>query len=184
MPRGKKRTLRDIQNFIRKGLSDKLLRDLRQLKIVKEADIECASYYHLRKYIGEDAKWRVLARKHVHLTGHYVDLLLFNRYRPAVALELKWGQASIGKKDRRSLAAALAKLRVQKAYWLSATYSSKVGVSLKKKAVESGRLHQVIVPLGLTKTDLEDWKARRAKLRSGMAKGRGRRTVERSSYLS
>jgi hypothetical protein len=54
MPRGKQRTLQKIQKFIRKKLRAKLVRDLQGLRIVKEADVECAVYHHLRRYIGED----------------------------------------------------------------------------------------------------------------------------------
>lgn len=62
MPWGKRRTLQSIENFIRKKkhLRQKLLRDLENLRIVKEADVECAVYHHLRRYIGEGRKWRVL----------------------------------------------------------------------------------------------------------------------------
>src|SRR5712672_996755 len=103
MPQGKNRTLQNIQKFIKKKLTAKLQRDLRVLRIVKESDVECAAYHHLRRYIGEDPRWRVLARKHVPLTGHFIDLLLFKKYTPVIAMELKWGQINIGKKDRKSL---------------------------------------------------------------------------------
>ncbi len=54
MPQGKQRTLQNIQTFIRSRLPGKLRRDLQKLRIVKEADVECATYHHLRRYIGED----------------------------------------------------------------------------------------------------------------------------------
>jgi len=177
MPQGKQRTLQNIQKFIRKKLPVKLLRDLRGLRIVKEADVECAAYHHLRRFIGEDPLWRVLARKHVPLTGHYVDLLVFKRFRPVIALELKWGHVNIGKKDRRSLDGALAKLGVNKAYWLSAAWSAGKQQPLRKAQGESHVLHKIIVPLGLSGHKLQHWKQMRERLRSGMTHGRGKKLL-------
>ena len=54
--------LSDINNFIRNDLPGKLQKDLQALKIVKEADIECSAYFHLRKFIGERTDWKILAR--------------------------------------------------------------------------------------------------------------------------
>ena len=48
--------------------------------------------YHLRRFIGQDPKWRVFARLHVLRTGHYIDLLIFRKKCPMIALELKWNQ--------------------------------------------------------------------------------------------
>lgn len=175
MPRGKHRTLQNIQTFIRKRLPDKLRRDLQGLRIVKEADVECAAYHHLRRFVGEDPRWRVLARKHVPVTGHYVDLLIFKKYNPVIALELKWGQVNIGDKDRRSLNGALLKLGVNKAYWLSAVPSDKPREPLVKETVEKSVLHRIIVRLGLRGHKLEDWQRRRRMFRSEMGVGRGRR---------
>src|SRR5437879_9086644 len=108
MPWGRGRKLQDVESFIKKNrLRDKLLQDLQGLRIVKEADIECAVYYHLRRFIGKDPKWRVFARKHARLTGHYIDLLIFKKYRPVIAIELKWNRQDIGGKDRRALDKAL-----------------------------------------------------------------------------
>jgi hypothetical protein len=183
MPYGKHRTLQDIQKFIRKKLRVKLLRDLQGLRIVKEADVECAVYHHLRRYIGEDYRWRVLARKHVPLTGHYVDLLIFKQYRPVIALELKWGELNIGKKDRKSLHGALTKLGVNKAYWLSAVSSQKTKQPLLKESAERHVLHRIIVPLGFSGRKLLDWKERRRLLRSNMACGRGRKLLAKGSSI-
>ena len=177
MPRGKQRTLQKIQKFIRKKLPDKLVRDLQGLRIVKEADVECAVYHHLRRHIGEDPVWRVLARKHVPHTGHYVDLLIFKRYRPVIAVELKWGQLNIGKKDRKSLDGALAKLGVNKAYWLSAVSSQGKRKPLLKEETEKYALHRIIVRLGLSGRVLRDWKERRKRLRANMVQGRGRKLM-------
>jgi hypothetical protein len=179
MLQGRNRTLQDIQRFIRKkrprGLRAKLLRDLRGLRIVKEADVECAVYYHLRRYIGEDPKWRVFARKHVRKTGHYVDLLIFKNYRPVVALELKWGMVNIGKKDRKSLDKAIAKLKVQKAYWLSLVFSGSRKTKLLKKDKERNVLHEIIVPLGYSGEPLRRYREQRERFKSKMVVGRGQK---------
>src|SRR5882724_178278 len=124
MPRGKGRTLQNVETFLRKRLPEKLRLDLRGLQILKEADLECAAYHHLRRFLGEDPRWRVFARKYVPITGHYVDLLVFKRQRPVIAMELKWGRKEIGAKDTHSLRRALENLRVNKAYWFSAAVSA------------------------------------------------------------
>ena len=181
MPATKRRTLLEIETFIRKRLPVKLCRDLKYLRIVKEADVECAAYHHLRKFIGESRRWRVLARKHVPRTGHYVDLLIFKDYRPAIAMELKWGQTSIGKKDRHSLTTSLQKLGVHKAYWLSAVASRKEKRRWKKETVEKRVMHRIIVRLELTDKKLTAWTAKRKLFRSDMVVGRGRRLTEREA---
>jgi hypothetical protein len=152
-----------------------------RLRIVKEADVECAEYHHLRRYTGEDPRWRVLARKHVRRTGYYVDLLIFKNYRPAIALELKWGKRQIGTKDRQSLAAALEKLGVHKAYWLSAVSSEKPSESLLKESIEKGVLHCIIVRLGFSGPKLAAWKQRRKRFRERMGVGKGHKLIASSN---
>jgi hypothetical protein len=110
-------------------------------------------------------------------TGHYVDLLIFNRYRPVIAVELKWGQLNMGKKDRKSLDGALAKLGVNKAYWISAVASQTKHRPLLKRPAEKHVLHRIIVRLGLTGRKLNDWKERRKRLRANMTCGRGRKLL-------
>ena len=117
----------------------------------------------------------MLARKHVRVTGHYVDLLIFKGYRPAIALELKWGRVNIGTKDRRSLNRALRKLGVRKAYWLTAVSSEKPREQLVKETGEKYVLHRILVQLRLRGNKLEEWKRGRTRFRSEMAVGRGRR---------
>jgi hypothetical protein len=174
MPRGKERDLRDIQLFIRHKLPLKLQNDLRRLRIVKEADLECACYFHLRRYTGEDDVFKILARKHVPQTGHYVDLIVFKRNRPAIAVELKWGATEIRKKDRRSLNLALDRLRVRKCYWISATQAQKKAKHPTKRLGEKHRLLWRVVRLGLDGEELAQWQKQRARLRSDMMPGYGR----------
>jgi hypothetical protein len=179
MPRGRQRTLQDIESFIRKkrlhGLRAKLLRDLQEVRIVKEADVECAAYHHLRRFIGEDPKWRVFARKHVRMIGRYVDPLIFKNNCPVIALELKWNRMNIEKKDRKALYAAITKLKVQKAYWLSVVYSGQQKKKLPKTVEEKYALFPIVVRLGLAGKKLDDFIEQREQYRSKMAVGRGRR---------
>lgn len=172
MSRGKDRTLQNVETFLRKRLPEKLHRDLRGLRIVKEADVECAAYFHLRRFLGEDPRWRVLARKHVSITGHYVDLLIFKRERPVVAIELKWGKRRIGKKDKKSLGAALKKLRVNKVYWFSALAFAPSDRSAKN-GTEKYVFHQKLVTPRLSGEALKKWKDERARFRGKMGVGKG-----------
>jgi hypothetical protein len=179
MAYGRQRTLQDIENFIsqKRGgwLRAKLFSDLSRLRIIKEADIECAVYYHLRRYIGEDRRWRVLARKHVRHTGHYVDLLIFKKKLPRIAIELKWNQENIEKKDRDSLFDAITKLKVQKAYWISVSYRQKERIPLEKRPEEKYVLHRIVVRLGYTGVKLERFVEKRSQFMSQMSFGKGKR---------
>lgn len=177
MPRGKNRTLQALETFLRKKLQHKLCRDLNGLRIVKEADVECAAYFHIRRFLGEDPRWRVLARRHVRVTRKYVDLLIFKRERPTIAVELKWGKRQIGKKDKESLTGALEKLGVNKAYWFSALPSGKPLESDEKGQGEKYVFHKIIVSLGLSGSALEKWEQRRARFRGEMRTGKGRRRI-------
>lgn len=178
MPQGKNRTLQVLQTFLRKRLLQKLRRDLKRLRIVKEADVECAAYFHIRRFLGEDPRWRVLARRYVSRTGHYVDLLIFKGERPTIAVELKWGRKKIGRKDRKSLIGALEKLGVNKAYWLSALSSVSPRDPIVKDQKEKYVFHQLFITPGLTGVSLERWNQRRARFRDEMRAGRGRRRAE------
>lgn len=167
------KTLINIESFIRTQLPELLSRDLHKLRIVKEADIECCAYFHLRKLMGESSSWKVLARKHVPHTGYYVDILIFEKKTPRIAIELKWGKKKIGKKDRASLESALSQLGVNKAYWISALPSNKYA-SPPREESERYNLHQIIVPLELSDNKLKAWKVARAQYRNQMTQGAGR----------
>lgn len=163
----------DVERFIRAQLPILLALDLRQLRIVKEANLECCAYFHLRKFFGEKTTWNALARMHVPHTGHYIDILIFEEQIPRIAIELKWGKKEIGKKDRASLKSALTKLGVNKAYWFSALPSNQYSTQLREEG-DRYTLHQIIVPLELTEEDLPGWKKARAQYRSKMAIVTGR----------
>lgn len=167
------KTLLDVENFIRTQLPVLLALDLRELRIVKEADLECCAYFHLRKFFGEKTTWKALARKHVPHTGHYIDILIFEEHTPQIAIDLKWGKKEIGKKDRASLESALDQLGVNKAYWISALPSNQYTTPPREEG-DRYTLHQIIVPLELSDEALPGWKKARAQYRSKMAIGTGR----------
>jgi tetratricopeptide (TPR) repeat protein len=126
-------TLGKVEDYIEQKLNKKLQDDLQKLKIVKEADLECCAYFHLRQYLSCDSSWTILARKHSQKTQHYIDLLLFRKYKPIIAIELKWNKPSIGKKDKQSLSKSVHKLHVNRAYFISTITKDKD----KEKAYKS-----------------------------------------------
>jgi hypothetical protein len=161
-----------INRFIRDELPKKLLSDLRILKIVKEADIECATYFHLRHFFGDkDTQWRVFARKHTPATGHFIDLLIFNNETPVIAIELKWAKRQITKKDRSSLEKALDNLGVQKSYWITMTTDEKQEKP-KREPLDNNRLFQIIIPLGYDKSEKSEWTKKRRLFRQDMKNGK------------
>lgn len=109
--------LSKLQHFVKHGLKDKLRDDLRDLRILKEADVECCAYYHLRRFLKRDRTWHVFARKHSPNTGFYTDLIIFHNQKAKIAIELKWRQDRISRKDRRALASTIGNLGVRKTYF-------------------------------------------------------------------
>jgi hypothetical protein len=166
MLKGTNRSIQDIdiRSFIREVLPAKLRQDLLDLRIVKEADIECAVYFHLRQYIGDDSRWLVLARKHVPQTSHYVDLFIFKDGEATIALELKWAKYKIGKKDKRSLERAREHLGVE-TYWLSVVPPENTGPREVKETCEEHLLHELVVGAELDAPELEEWRCRRSRLK-------------------
>lgn len=162
----------DITSFIKRELPKKLLADLHALKIIKEADIECSAYFHLRRFLGERTEWRVLARKHAPATGHFIDLLLFKNDTPVIAIELKWAKKKITDKDRASLEKALDALKVQKAYWISMTLDKAQESRPERNDGDQYRLFQIIIPLGLRDQPRKDWISGRRKFRQEMKNGK------------
>lgn len=160
-----------ITNFIGKELPEKLQNDLQKLKIVKEADIECSAYFHIRNFIGEGSEWTILARKHVPITGHFIDLLLFHKDTPSIAIELKWSKSEIPEKDRRSLEKAINNLGVQRAYWISMVMDE-VCNKPQRQHEDKRKLFQILIPLGLDNQSRSKWIGKRMKFRQEMKIGR------------
>jgi len=164
MPRYKSHTLQELETFIKKHLPEKLREDLRGIRLVKEADVECATYHHLRRFLGKDPKWLVLARKYVKRTGKYPDLLIYKNDCPRLAIELKWNRATIEKKDIQSLKAVRKRLGVNKVYWISAWYKHGELPRQRKRLHIPNRSTEVVVTHGLTGRQLDIYKDRRKEL--------------------
>ena len=164
-------SLREVEKFVSDSLPRRLKRDLSGLKMIKEADLECCAYHHLRRFLRKDANWDVFVRKHSLHTGHYIDLLLFRKGRPRVAIELKWNRSQLSPKDRRSLRRALRLLRVNKAYFVT-TLVAKSYREIQKTTVEKNRLFEIVIPLSLRGAELTTWKQTRRTFMSRMLRGK------------
>jgi hypothetical protein len=159
--------LTDAESFVKHGLKSKLQRDLRRMRILKEGDVECCAYYHLRKFFKPDTEWRVFARKFSQKTGFYTDLVIFHRKKARIAIEIKWRRNRISTKDRRALASARKNLRVKKTYFYSVLPDASLYNKLtEKRAAEKYRLFERVVDLGyVSKKRIAEFEARRKELR-------------------
>src|SRR5208282_5851806 len=156
--------IKEAHNFIRKELPKKLQRDLRDLKMVREADLESSAYFHLRSYLKSDSNWRIFARKHTKTTGHYIDLLLFRKTTPRIAIELKWNRDSTNSKDEASLKKAIKKLNVNRSYFITTITSQEPSWKEQlpyKIPIEPRRILSIYIPLGIPQEKNEDWNKRR-----------------------
>ena len=163
----KKIKLVALESFIKKQLKRKLWRDLRDLNIVKEADLECCSYFYIRRFLRRDPKWQILARRHSQRIGHYIDLVIFRGAKPRIAIEFKWFPNEISDKDRRSLRRAIKRLQVNKAYFLCAVRHTSDFKKIKEKTKwEQYRLHEVVVGLDLSREEERVWNRKRKPLRN------------------
>jgi hypothetical protein len=167
-------SLSAVQNFIRHDLRRRLRKDLRKLKIVKEADLECASYHHLRRFVSADERWRILARKHAKKTGRFIDILIFKNARPRIAIELKWRHKNISRKDRKSLQASLTQLQVNKAYFICAIPNRSSYSRLKKLSHEKYLLHECVVGLDWPPARVKVWEQHRRQFTREMQAGKAR----------
>src|ERR1700730_2229101 len=108
--------LSELQHFVRRILKLKLRKDLQDLRIIKESDIETCSYHHLRVFLQRDRLWNILARYFARNTRHYIDLVIFSNSDAKIAIEIKWNRKTISRKDRRSLCRSLQQLGARKVY--------------------------------------------------------------------
>lgn len=171
-------SLRKVESFLTDSLPPKLKRDLRAVRMVKEADLECCAYHHLRRFLRPDRTWDVFVRKHSIHTGHYIDLILFHRGYPSIAIELKWNRAGMSEKDRRSLRRAIQSLRVNRAYFMTTLIGAKNYTKIQKAALEKNRLFEIVIPLPFTGASLKKWKNQRKAFMSRMVRGKGHKKVE------
>ena len=171
------RGLRKVESFVSESLPRRLKRDLRALRMVKEADLESCAFYHLRRYLRRDPTWNVYVRKHSIHTGHYIDLILFRRGFPRIAIELKWNRARMSRKDRRSLRRAIRILRVNKGYFITTLIGAKEYQKIRKVPLEKKRMMEIVIPLPVEGRGLEDWKDKRKAFMSRMQRGKARRKI-------
>jgi hypothetical protein len=159
--------LAEVQSFVKHALKEKLQKDLRNFRILKEADVECCAYYHLRKILRLDPNWRVFARKYSPKTGYYTDLVIFHFKKARIAIEIKWGKEHLSKKDRKALASARKYLRVKKTYFYSVMPDASSYEKLpEKKKAEKYRLFERVIDLGYpNKQKIEDFKRQRREFR-------------------
>ena len=177
-------SLLQVERFLKEELPPKLKSDIRTLKIVKEGDLECCVYYHLRRYLRTDKSWHVFARRLSYHTGHYIDILIFRQKRsrgdrqevPRIAIELKWNRKEISKKDRESLGKSLKMLRVNKAYFITTLIGGDKYTRMAKEDREKYCLHELVIRFNPGETMLIKWKAQRDKYRKKMIPGKGRRS--------
>jgi hypothetical protein len=160
-------SLAEVEDFVKHTLKDDLQKDLRGQRILKEGDVECCAYYHLRKILKPDPNWRVFARKYSPKTGYYTDLVIFHFKKARIAIEIKWGRKSISKKDRKSLASAKKNLPVKKTYFYSVLPDASNYEKLpEKKEAEKYHLFERVVDLGYaSKQDIEEFRKRRKEFR-------------------
>ncbi len=162
MTASKKVKLSELENFIQEELKKKLKTDFRELRIVREADVECCTYYHLRRFLKSDTRWKVFARRYSKKTKKYIDLLIFLRTEPKIAIEIKWRRKRITEKDFESLREALEKLGVNKCYYLVTPKDSEqykyIDRSKDLKKFEKRLFHEVVVGLDLPPDEYKSWK--------------------------
>jgi hypothetical protein len=157
-----------VQNFVRVALKHKLREDFRELRIIKESDIETCAYYHLRTFLRKDPRWNILARYFAKNTGHYIDLVIFRNSKPKIAIEIKWNRKKISRKDRRSLCRSLKPLGAKKAYCLTLLRDRSKYIRMSKRKNEKYRLHEIRVGLDWPSDRMKDWELKRNPLRQKM----------------
>lgn len=165
----------DVESFIRRKLKRRLRQDLLSLRIIKESDLETCTYHHLRKFLRSDRTWNILTRQFIPTTGYYVDIVLFKKEIPCLALELKWHKRRLSKKDRKSLNAGLKKLRVNKVYYLTTTMNSSRYNKMKKRDDEKYRFRELVVGWDLPTKEYRELKLRRRKYQKEMVTGKNKR---------
>lgn len=165
-------TVGQVEKYIEQKLNKKLQNDLKKLRMIKEADLECCAYFHLRKYLYRDSSWKIFARKHSLHTQHYIDLLLFKNYKPRISLELKWNKQKIGEKDEQSLSRSVKDLAVNRAYFISTITGKKsCQNNICNKKIISYTTKGIFIPIGEL---IEGWHNSRKKFMSEMSKGKAK----------
>jgi hypothetical protein len=165
----KRITRRSLERFIKNDLPKKLQEDLLDLRIIREADIACCVYFHLRRFIGTDRTLKVFAERPSQKTKHIVDMVIFKDIpnkppKPRIAFELKWNRKRISKKDRDSLDQCIRKLNLAKVYFISVCKKDGVNKVIKSD-LEKFRLFEIYIYPNLPPSKYKEWNARRAKVK-------------------
>ncbi len=156
-------SLAEVEKFVSTDLRKRLKADLRNHKMLREAELECSVYYHLRKFLEQDDHWRLFARKYSGKIGRYPDLLILMDKHPVIAMELKWRRGEISHKDREVLGDCLKKLKVNKVYFIT-TVKEKADyekLGWKKRPGEKYRLKEITVRLDLRGARRQKWEKER-----------------------
>ena len=176
---GKKITLSEVGTFIRGSLRTKLRKDVSTFHMIREADVACCVYYHLRRYLRLDPTWRVFAERHSKVTGHIIDIMIFREgstdsekcQNPRIAIELKWNWNRMPKKDRSSLDKCVRKLHIKKAYFIS-ILTKQGKQTIRKKGFEKYKLFEIYIRPELKKENLKEWKETRSLFKDALSEMR------------
>ncbi len=121
---------KQVNEFIEDMLVMEIFHDLSdvKLKIISEADLQSIVYFHLRKFLEKDSRWKIFNKQPIKRSGRggiYPDLTLF-RSLPKIAIELK-EHSRLGKKDVKMDANKLLSLRksFKKGYIIYVTRENK-----------------------------------------------------------
>ena len=162
--------LRKLNGFIDKDLKKKIQGDLQNHLIFRESDIECCVYYHLRKFLRGDGKWRVVTRRYSRLAGgKYPDILIFRKEKPLIAIELKWWERKrISKTDRKKLREYQKKISAKKTFFVNVHYDLSSYKKLKKTRNEKYHLKEIIVDLGYPCKEDSKWRKEHDKYKKSL----------------
>jgi len=94
-PNRPKKFRRDVHKFIKYKLKSKIERDLRNYRIITEADLQSCVYLHLRRYLRNDKRWKIFNQPHIskqwgtRKTINFFPDLVLAVTKPRISIELK-----------------------------------------------------------------------------------------------
>lgn len=161
--------LNNVNEFIRYELKRKLRDDLRSHRILREGDIECCVYFHLRGFLNSDSNWRIFAHKHDKRTGYYPDLIIYQGNKLVFPVEIKWNREKLSNHDRKKLRKYLSR-GTSKGYFLTAGPDADNYRKTNKVDEEKWKLFEVRVGLkfkdGKQSSRYSRWKKQRKPFKS------------------
>jgi len=114
-----KKFRRDVQKFIKHKLKSKIESDLRNSKIITEADLQSCVYLYLRRYLKDDKRWKIFNQPHIsklwgtRKTINFFPDLVLTVTKPRISIELK-AKKSVKKSRVVNDARKLYRMRKQK----------------------------------------------------------------------